>query len=111
MHMVPMSLCRFVSMFGASQTNNPRKMDVLTQLGVKITGRIPCQVQAGQYNEVGGAGGGAQRECVWGGGGRQAERQATGRPGAGVVEGAGSWCADLRAEALDRKRHEPRCID
>lgn len=35
------------------QTNNPRKMDVLTQLGVKITGRIPCQVQAGQYNEVG----------------------------------------------------------
>lgn len=34
------------------QTNNPRKMDVLTQLGVKITGRIPCQVQAGQYNEV-----------------------------------------------------------
>lgn len=35
------------------QTNNPRKMDVLTQLGVKITGRIPCQVQAGKYNEVG----------------------------------------------------------
>jgi len=34
------------------QTNNPRKLDVLTQLGVKITGRIPCQVQAGQYNEV-----------------------------------------------------------
>jgi GTP cyclohydrolase II len=34
------------------QTNNPRKMDVLTQLGVKITGRIPCQVAAGQYNEV-----------------------------------------------------------
>jgi GTP cyclohydrolase II len=34
------------------QTNNPRKIDVLSQLGVKITGRIPCQVQAGQYNEV-----------------------------------------------------------
>lgn len=34
------------------QTNNPRKLDVLTQLGVKITGRIPCQVQAGLYNQV-----------------------------------------------------------
>jgi hypothetical protein len=34
------------------QTNNPRKIDVLSQLGVKINGRIPCQVQAGKYNEV-----------------------------------------------------------
>lgn len=34
------------------QTNNPRKLDVLTQLGVNITGRIPCQVQAGEFNKV-----------------------------------------------------------
>lgn len=34
------------------QTNNPRKLDVLTQLGVAISGRIPCQVQAGEYNQV-----------------------------------------------------------
>eukprot|EP00879_Flechtneria_rotunda_P002934 GHRR01003151.1.p1 GENE.GHRR01003151.1~~GHRR01003151.1.p1 ORF type:complete len:387 (+),score=84.67 GHRR01003151.1:205-1365(+) len=32
-------------------TNNPRKMGVLTQLGVDISGRIPCQVKAGQFNE------------------------------------------------------------
>jgi GTP cyclohydrolase II len=35
------------------QTNNPRKLDVLTQLGVTITGRIPCTVQAGEFNRVG----------------------------------------------------------
>eukprot|EP00879_Flechtneria_rotunda_P010684 GHRR01011165.1.p2 GENE.GHRR01011165.1~~GHRR01011165.1.p2 ORF type:complete len:112 (+),score=29.81 GHRR01011165.1:1146-1481(+) len=27
-------------------------MGVLTQLGVDISGRIPCQVKAGQFNEV-----------------------------------------------------------
>ncbi|KAF8069623.1 ribBA [Scenedesmus sp. PABB004] len=32
-------------------TNNPRKLDVLTQLGVAISGRIPCQVQAGEHNQ------------------------------------------------------------
>jgi hypothetical protein len=34
------------------QTNNPRKLDVLAQLGVSISGRIPCQVQAGEFNQV-----------------------------------------------------------
>jgi GTP cyclohydrolase II len=36
-----------------AQTNNPRKLDVLGQLGVTISGRIPCQVQAGEHNQVG----------------------------------------------------------
>lgn len=82
------------------QTNNPRKMDVLTQLGVKITGRIPCQVQAGQYNEVGGERDLLRGVCIGGGGLsvvagliEQAGRQAKGRPGAGRVlnGGAGLW--------------------
>lgn len=34
-----------------SQTNNPRKISELTQLGVEVTGRVPCIVQAGVYNE------------------------------------------------------------
>lgn len=37
----------------ALQTNNPRKLGVLGQLGVAISGRIPCQVQAGEHNQVG----------------------------------------------------------
>ncbi|KAI8466855.1 MAG: GTP cyclohydrolase II-domain-containing protein [Monoraphidium minutum] len=32
-------------------TNNPRKINVLTELGVKVTGRIPCQIQAGDHNK------------------------------------------------------------
>ncbi len=46
------------------QTNNPRKINVLTQLGIKVTGRIPCLVEAGKYNQVGrrGGGGGAARQ-------------------------------------------------
>jgi GTP cyclohydrolase II len=50
-------------------TNNPRKLSELTELGVKVTGRIPCQIQAGVHNQVcegdavrrpgGGRGGGA----------------------------------------------------
>lgn len=32
-------------------TNNPRKMRILTELGVKVTDRIPIQVQAGQHNQ------------------------------------------------------------
>ncbi|WIA09928.1 hypothetical protein OEZ85_010142 [Tetradesmus obliquus] len=32
-------------------TNNPRKLGVLGQLGVAISGRIPCQVQAGEHNQ------------------------------------------------------------
>ncbi|KAK9804271.1 hypothetical protein WJX72_004231 [[Myrmecia] bisecta] len=31
-------------------TNNPRKMTVLRQLGVKVTARIPCLVQAQDFN-------------------------------------------------------------
>lgn len=31
-------------------TNNPRKINQLRELGVKIEGRIPCLVQPGQYN-------------------------------------------------------------
>jgi GTP cyclohydrolase II len=33
-------------------TNNPRKISELTQLGVNVTGRLPCQIQAGTYNKV-----------------------------------------------------------
>lgn len=40
-------------MYVALQTNNPRKLGVLGQLGVAISGRIPCQVQAGEHNQVG----------------------------------------------------------
>ncbi|KIZ05211.1 GTP cyclohydrolase II [Monoraphidium neglectum] len=32
-------------------TNNPRKISELTQLGVNVTGRLPCQIQAGTYNK------------------------------------------------------------
>ncbi|KAI8467407.1 MAG: GTP cyclohydrolase II-domain-containing protein [Monoraphidium minutum] len=32
-------------------TNNPRKMSELTELGVKVTGRVPCQIQAGDHNK------------------------------------------------------------
>lgn len=32
-------------------TNNPRKMNVLTKLGIDVTGRIPCLVTAGEYNQ------------------------------------------------------------
>lgn len=31
-------------------TNNPRKLDVLTSLGVTISGRVPCQVQAQEHS-------------------------------------------------------------
>lgn len=33
------------------QTNNPRKISELTELGVEVTSRVPCIVQAGAYNE------------------------------------------------------------
>lgn len=36
----------------ALQTNNPRKLNVLNTLGVKVVGRIPCAVQGGEYNQV-----------------------------------------------------------
>lgn len=32
-------------------TNNPRKINVLLGLGVKVVGRVPCVVAAGQYNQ------------------------------------------------------------
>ncbi|KXZ50120.1 hypothetical protein GPECTOR_18g94 [Gonium pectorale] len=32
-------------------TNNPRKINVLTKLGIQVTGRIPCLVEAGAYNQ------------------------------------------------------------
>ena len=32
-------------------TNNPRKINVLTELGVKVAGRIPVQIQAGDHNK------------------------------------------------------------
>jgi GTP cyclohydrolase II len=35
-------------------TNNPRKISKLADLGIEVTGRIPCQVQAGAHNQVGG---------------------------------------------------------
>ncbi|KAG2488203.1 hypothetical protein HYH03_013197 [Edaphochlamys debaryana] len=31
-------------------TNNPRKINVLTKLGIPVSGRIPCLVEAGAYN-------------------------------------------------------------
>lgn len=33
------------------QTNNPRKMAFLRALGIEVTGRVPCVVQAQQYSE------------------------------------------------------------
>jgi GTP cyclohydrolase II len=51
-------------------TNNPRKINVLTDLGVKVSGRIPCQVQAGAHNKVRRAARGAA-----GGGGRGRRRR------------------------------------
>jgi GTP cyclohydrolase II len=33
-------------------TNNPRKISVLTELGVKVTDRIPIQIEAGEHNKV-----------------------------------------------------------
>jgi GTP cyclohydrolase II len=33
-------------------TNNPRKISELSDLGVKVNGRMPCQVQAGTHNKV-----------------------------------------------------------
>ncbi len=44
-----------VSLLGlvaASQTNNPRKMNVLQALGIRVTGRIPCVVSPGELNQV-----------------------------------------------------------
>lgn len=35
-----------------AQTNNPRKMNTLTKLGINVTGRIPCLVAAGEFNQV-----------------------------------------------------------
>ena len=32
-------------------TNNPRKINVLTELGVKVTGRVPCMIQGGEHNK------------------------------------------------------------
>ena len=32
------------------QTNNPRKMQVLEELGVNVTGRIPCIVESQELN-------------------------------------------------------------
>ncbi|GBF97543.1 GTP cyclohydrolase [Raphidocelis subcapitata] len=37
-------------------TNNPRKISELTELGVKVTGRVPCQIQAGMHNKARGGG-------------------------------------------------------
>jgi hypothetical protein len=33
------------------QTNNPRKIRLLEELGVTVTGRIPCLVQPGEYSK------------------------------------------------------------
>ena len=33
------------------QTNNPRKLQVLSALGVDVTGRVPCIVKAQEFNE------------------------------------------------------------
>ena len=35
---------------GIAQTNNPRKMQVLEELGVDVTGRIPCIVESQELN-------------------------------------------------------------
>eukprot|EP00798_Chlamydomonas_sp_ICE-L_P004529 gene4529-14695_t len=32
-------------------TNNPRKINQLTSLGIKITGRVPCLVDGGEFNQ------------------------------------------------------------
>lgn len=33
------------------QTNNPRKIRLLEELGVVVTGRIPCLVKPGQFSQ------------------------------------------------------------
>ena len=33
-----------------AQTNNPRKLQVLEELGVNVTGRIPCIVESQELN-------------------------------------------------------------
>jgi hypothetical protein len=33
------------------QTNNPRKIRLLEELGVTVTGRIPCLVKPGEYSK------------------------------------------------------------
>ncbi len=33
-------------------TNNPRKISELAALGVNVSGRLPCQIQAGTHNQV-----------------------------------------------------------
>ena len=33
-----------------AQTNNPRKIRVLEELGVEVTARIPCIVKAQEHN-------------------------------------------------------------
>ena len=35
---------------GCAQTNNPRKIAVLEELGVVVTERIPCLVQAQEHS-------------------------------------------------------------
>ena len=35
-----------------AQTNNPRKISELQKMGVSVTGRIACLVQAGEFNQV-----------------------------------------------------------
>jgi hypothetical protein len=32
------------------QTNNPRKIEKLEELGIKVTGRIPCLVKPGEFS-------------------------------------------------------------
>lgn len=34
------------------QTNNPRKMSVLRALGVEVTDRVPCIVEAQEFSET-----------------------------------------------------------
>ncbi len=43
-------LCPFAPAPPPVQTNNPRKISELSQLGITVTGRIPCLVKAGKYN-------------------------------------------------------------
>jgi hypothetical protein len=39
------------AVFPGAQTNNPRKIRVLRELGVVVTARLPCIVQSQQFNE------------------------------------------------------------
>lgn len=48
--------------FHAPQTNNPRKISELSQLGITVTGRIPCLVKAQKYNTGGWVG--RSSECT-----------------------------------------------